>query len=149
MRYFLVLLVFFLAPVFSFAQEDKAEIALRQLIQELFDGMRASDSSKVAASFWPDARLTTAEQVIQDTVPYLKPADFARQIGRSHAGDLDERYEWETVRIDGNMAMAWTPYQFYYKGKFSHQGVNLFVLTQRNGIWKIQWLMDTRHRSDN
>lgn len=40
--------------------------------------------------------------------------------------------------------MVWAPYQFYYKGKFSHCGADSFQLVRINGKWKIQYLVDTR-----
>jgi hypothetical protein len=59
----------------------------------------------------------------------------------------DERITFETIKIDGPLAVAWTPYKFYYEGKFSHCGVNSFQLVRLNGAWKIQYLIDTRRRT--
>jgi len=58
----------------------------------------------------------------------------------------DERIVFETIRIDGPLASVWTPYNFYYEGKFSHCGVNSFQLVKINGEWKIQYLIDTRRK---
>jgi hypothetical protein len=44
------------------------------------------------------------------------------------------------------MATAWTPYNFYFNGKFSHCGVNNFVLVKQDNGWKIQYIIDTRRR---
>jgi len=51
------------------------------------------------------------------------------------------------VKIDGPLAIVWTPYKFYFNGKFSHCGVNSFQLVRFNGVWKIQYLIDTRRRA--
>jgi len=56
----------------------------------------------------------------------------------------DERINFDMVRTDGPLATAWTPYKFYYKGNFSHCGVDSYQLVRINGIWKIQYLIDTR-----
>ena len=32
------------------------------------------------------------------------------------------------IKIDGNMANAWTPYEFWFNDQFSHCGVNSFQL---------------------
>lgn len=52
------------------------------------------------------------------------------------------------IKIDGNMASAWTPYEFWFNGNFSHCGVNSFQLFHDNGQWKIVYLIDSRRRSD-
>ncbi|MDO1500883.1 nuclear transport factor 2 family protein [Winogradskyella maritima] len=50
------------------------------------------------------------------------------------------------IKIDGDMANAWTPYEFWFDGNFSHCGVNSFQLIKLNGDWKIFYLVDTRRR---
>ncbi|WP_179345214.1 nuclear transport factor 2 family protein [Winogradskyella ursingii] len=50
------------------------------------------------------------------------------------------------IKIDGNMANAWTPYEFWFNGNFSHCGVNSFQLVKENEEWKIIYLVDTRRR---
>jgi hypothetical protein len=50
------------------------------------------------------------------------------------------------IRIDASLAIVWAPYEFYYKGKYSHKGVDSFQLVRVNGVWKIQYLIDTRRK---
>lgn len=50
------------------------------------------------------------------------------------------------IQVDGDMAHVWTPYEFWYDGKFSHCGVNSFQLMKDEGKWKIIYLVDTRRR---
>ncbi len=129
------------------AQKQYDKNAIKNVIIEMFDGMRDSDVAKVAEAFWPDALLTTATEVRQtDSLRSVPAALFAKSIGGTVSGELDERITWSKILVDGNMAMAWTPYRFFFKGKASHSGVNLFVLTRREGHWKIQSVMDTRHK---
>ena len=58
----------------------------------------------------------------------------------------DERLLDFNIQVDGNMANAWTPYEFWYNGAFSHCGVNSFQLFNDNGKWKIIYLIDTRRK---
>ena len=58
----------------------------------------------------------------------------------------DERLLNFNIQVDGNMANAWTPYEFWYNGEFSHCGVNSFQLFNDNGKWKIIYLIDTRRK---
>ncbi|MFT2543406.1 hypothetical protein ACMWP9_36050, partial [Escherichia coli] len=59
----------------------------------------------------------------------------------------DERIVFDVVKIDADLAIVWTPYQFYRNGTFSHCGVNSFQLVRLNGRWKIQYLIDTRRKT--
>lgn len=52
------------------------------------------------------------------------------------------------IQIDGSMANAWVPYEFWYSGKMSHCGVNSFQLMKDDNKWKIIYLIDTRSRKN-
>lgn len=51
-----------------------------------------------------------------------------------------------SIQIDGSMAIAWTPYEFYLNGKISHKGVNAFTLFKEKDVWKIISIIDTRRK---
>lgn len=51
-----------------------------------------------------------------------------------------------SIQIDGSMAVAWTPYEFYLNGKISHKGVNVFTLFKEKDLWKIISIIDTRRK---
>ena len=53
-----------------------------------------------------------------------------------------------TIKVDGNLASVWTPYEFYLNGKFSHCGANSFQLFNNNGKWEIIYLVDMRRRAN-
>ena len=104
------------------------------------------------------AALTTcfADSVIFQTITRNKEgktivrnedaSGFAASVSNAKPGSLDEQIEFEEVKTDGPLAIAWTPYKFYFEGKFSHCGVNSFQLVRFNGEWKIQYIIDTRRR---
>ena len=50
------------------------------------------------------------------------------------------------IKIDGNLASVWTPYEFYLDNNFSHCGVNSFQLFNNNGNWEIIYIVDTRKK---
>ena len=79
-----------------------------------------------------------------ETGVFSELADF---VGHLKKDSADERIQFETIKIDGPLAIVWTPYNFYHNGKFSHCGVNSFQLVRFDGIWKIQYLIDTRRRT--
>jgi hypothetical protein len=75
------------------------------------------------------------------------PSGFASFISTQKPGELDEQIVFDVVKVDGPLAIAWTPYKFYAAGKFSHCGVNSFQLVRFDGVWKIQYIIDTRRRT--
>jgi hypothetical protein len=60
--------------------------------------------------------------------------------------DFQEKILSYSIQIDGAMAHAWTPYEFYINDKLSHKGVNAFTLFKENDVWKIIYVIDTRRK---
>ena len=136
---------FLLISSFSFAQ-NTSEKEIIKPIENLFNAMKSADSLGVKNAFSDSAIMQTFGK--NQEIRTDKVEDFAKQVGASKAGDLDERFTISKILVDGNMASVWVPYQFYYKGNFSHCGVNSFQLAKINNDWKIQYIIDTR-RKDN
>lgn len=142
--------ILFLSVLFTSTVTLKAQTAadsVKAAINQFFDGMRNADVSMVTSSFADSAILQTIVNRQGKVSVRNEPiSGFANVITQQQKGDLDERIQFETIKIDGPMAMAWTPYKFYYKGQFSHCGVNSFQLIKVNGAWKIQYIIDTRRK---
>ena len=136
---------FLLISSFSFAQ-NTSEKEIIKPIENLFNAMKSADSLGVKNAFSGSAMMQTFGK--NQEIRTDKVEDFAKQVGASQVGDLDERFTISKILVDGNMASVWVPYQFYYKGNFSHCGVNSFQLAKINNEWKIQYIIDTR-RKDN
>ena len=128
---------------FSFAQ-NTSEKEIIKPIENLFNAMKSADSLGVKNAFSGSAIMQTFGK--NQEIRTDKVEDFAKQVGASQAGDLDERFTISKILVDGNMASVWVPYQFYYKGNFSHCGVNSFQLAKFNNEWKIQYIIDTRRK---
>lgn len=146
MRHFLIVLTI-LFSTSAFGQN--AEDSVKATINALFTAMRNADGEGVKNTFASDAVLQTISRdkkgeplVITDTVAAF--ADFINTVKKDSA---DERISFGTIQTDGPLAIAWTPYEFYYNGKFSHCGVNSFQLIRAYGVWKIQYLIDTRRKN--
>lgn len=130
---------------FFLAQKSEEE-SIKSTVNQLFTGMKTSDSVLIKKSFHKNAVLQTITRTAE--VKNESINDFALSISKAEKGSLDERIIFSNILIDGNLASVWTPYEFYYKGQFSHCGVNSFQLVKSNNEWKIQYIIDTR-RKDN
>lgn len=136
----------FTLNVFSQTPAD----SVKMVINKMFTAMKTGDSMLLTQCFADSAILQTIVKNKDGKISVRSEEiqEFARQIASLPKGDADERITFDVVKVDANLAIAWTPYQFYYKGKFSHCGVDSFQLVRINGEWKIQYLIDTR-RKDN
>lgn len=137
-------LLFFLTFCHAIKAQS-AEDSVKAAVNQLFTAMKNADSALLASSFADSAILqTVVDKNGKIRVRTEAVADFAGQIAKMETNSLDEQIQFDVIRIDGALAMVWTPYKFYYKGKFSHCGTNSFQLVRVNGKWKIQYLVDTR-----
>ena len=135
----------FALPALGQPSAGSEEVAVRAIIDRLFDGMRAGDSTAVRASFAPSMRLMTV--ATRDGGPMLRetPADrFVEAVGSPHDAVWDERIWDVAIRRDGPLASAWVPYAFYLGDELSHCGTNAVQLAKLGGAWKIVQITDTR-----
>ncbi|HVE61048.1 MAG TPA: nuclear transport factor 2 family protein [Chitinophagaceae bacterium] len=130
------------------AQAD--ENAIKSVISNMFDGMRKSDSGLIRSAFAPKAILQTITKNKEGKVVVRSEVvdSFIIAVSRPHKEIYDERITFDLIKVDADLAIVWTPYQFFVDEKFSHCGVNSFQLVRLNGKWKIQYLIDTRRRQD-
>jgi len=128
-----------------YAQKSE-EDSVKKAVNQLFIAMKTSDSILIRKSFSKNAVLQTITKTGE--VKNENINDFVLSISKAEKQSLDERIKFSNILIDRNLASVWTPYEFYYKGQFSHCGVNSFQLVKSNNEWKIQYIIDTR-RKDN
>jgi hypothetical protein len=127
----------------TFAQS--AEDSVKSTIMQLFEGMRAGDSSMMSEVFAAEARLlTVAEQDEKTSLREAPISTFLQAVGSPHEEVWDEQILDYQINVDGKLATAWTPYRFYRDTTFSHCGVNAFQLYLSNNGWKIIQITDTR-----
>ncbi len=143
-----LLVLLFLMCINANAQNPEQEI--KTVIETLFDGMRAGDSAMVASAFSRDAIMqTVAKNQAGEVVKRQgQLAQFLTSVGTPHAQVFDERINGFDIKIDGELASVWTPYQFYMGDNFSHCGVNSFQMAKMGGEWKIIYIVDTRRRTN-
>ena len=144
MEKFLIVLLFFSS--FCFAQKTEND-AIKESIENLFAGMKNADTVIIKSVFADNAILQTITK--SDAVKTEKLQDFLSSFSKLSKNDADEKIKFEAIHVDGNLASVFTPYEFYYKGKFSHCGANSFQLVKQNNVWKIQYLIDTRRTNCN
>jgi hypothetical protein len=115
----------------------------------MFAGMKNADAGLFKTAFADGAILQTITRNKEGKTAVVNEniSEFADVVGKLKKDSADERIQFETIKIDGPLAIVWTPYSFFHNGKFSHCGVNSFHLIKFDGVWKIQYLIDTRRRT--
>jgi hypothetical protein len=142
----------FLLIAIALCQKSDAQTAsdsIRSTINHFFQAMKTGDTAFLRICFADSAILQTiAESKTGEPMVRNETVEaFIKAIGSATKGSLDEQITFGVVKEDGFLGIAWTPYQFYYKGTFSHCGVNSFQLIRTSTGWKIQYIIDTRRRN--
>ncbi len=144
MRYIFLALILISMNAAAQTPED----AIKATINNLFEGMRKGDTALLKTVFAPNAVMQTVLKNKEGKVIVRSEevSRFIEFVGKPHEEVYDERISFDIIRIDNDLALAWTPYKFYVGEKFSHCGVNSFQLVRFNNEWKIQYLIDTRRK---
>lgn len=130
------------------SQAQTAEDSVKAVVNRLFTAMKNADGALLRTTFSDSAVLQSIAMTKEGktVIRNEKVEDFVKSINSLKKESADERIEFTSIRIDGNLASVWTPYKFYFNGNFSHCGANSFQLVRFGTEWKIQYLIDTRRR---
>lgn len=130
-----------------FAQNEEAEV--QKTIETFFEGFHKQDSIQIKRAVSSSIVLQTIA-TDKEKNAFVKTEDFSAFLkgiaGLPKTISFEEKITGYTIKIDGLMAHAWTTYEFWSNGKFSHCGVNSFQLFNEGSVWKIIYLIDTRRK---
>ena len=144
-------ITYIIAICFLFGTQDLfAQMTIEQkevlgVIEELFDGYREGDSSKVSKTFLKEAMMQRIQEKDGKTIVTESRSvqNWLNYIGSGLEKMHDEPIWDSVVQIDGGLANVWTKYAFYLDGEFSHCGVDSFTLVKTDLGWKIFHIVDT------
>nr|WP_315232112.1 nuclear transport factor 2 family protein [uncultured Flavobacterium sp.] len=143
MRKIVVLIVLFFS---ANSQAQNQEI--QKVVDTFFEAFHAKDTLKLQALCEDTMILQSISENAKGTkLSNEKPQVFFKSIASIPAElKFQEKILSYSIQVDGSMAHAWTPYEFYVNGKLSHKGVNAFTLFKKDNSWKIVHLIDTRRK---
>ena len=138
----LLLLTFLGMSLAVQAQEAGSEkAAVRAVVDQIFDAMRAGDSETISALILPEALL--------DRISPNKPiehgvvSDWTNWVGTLKPGQADEQIFDVTINVEGPLATVWAPFTIAIDGVMKSCGVNHFTLVKVAEGWKVAYLIDT------
>jgi hypothetical protein len=134
-------LLFFAAPLVHAANDE--EKAVLAPIQALFDGMAKYDRDAMLAAVQPEGGVALLRngKMVRMTL-----GDFANHI-KPGKDKIQERIHDPLVKIDGDIAMVWAPYEFLINGEVKHCGTDVVNLVRQDGRWLISGIADNSRSS--
>jgi hypothetical protein len=124
------------------------EEAVLKVMQESFDAMAARDSEAMRRTSLPEGRFFHVEEI----EGAIRIGSFSNQEDAERLATLQEpwleRMWTPQVLIHKQIAVVWTPYDFYRDGRFSHCGVDAFTFVKTVEGWKITGGVYTIERTD-
>ena len=144
-----LILIFLMIMGLSLNAQNSDEEAVKATVIEFFEAFHKQDTVALKAMVTDNIILQSVSKN-KEGKTVLRQDDFNKFIKSIASIPKDNTFEEKlldfSIQVDGNMANAWTPYEFWYNGNFSHCGVNSFQLINEDGKWKIIYLVDTRRR---
>jgi len=125
--------LFFFACL-SLAAVDPEEKAVVDTVQKMFDGMTAHNAEAIKSVMTPDARAVGIRDGKMGT-PRSRD-ELAQGIAGGQTPILERMWNPQ-VLVRGKIANVWTEYDFHNNGKFSHCGIDTFLLLKTDEGWKI------------
>ncbi|MFY0602411.1 MAG: nuclear transport factor 2 family protein [Flavobacteriaceae bacterium] len=146
-----LLLVFATTTVVKAQAQEVQKQEIKNVIKTFFKGLHKGDSTILKSTMHKEIKIQTT-RTNREGKKLLKTEtrkQVLTNIANKKPSDIYlEKLLSYTIKIDGNLASAWTPYEFYYNGNFSHCGANSFQLFNNNGKWEIIYLVDMRRRQN-
>ena len=135
-------LILLFSPLFLFGQNqiNKDEDQIKAVILKTFSAMKSVDSVALKSCFTEKAVLQISQIRPEGNLVREVPiANFVKNVMTRKAGDMDERVlSWGPILVDHEIATAWVPYEFYLNGKFTHKGVDAFILVKVGEEYKLR-----------
>jgi len=131
--------------------QESDEQKVKNTIDEFFEGFHKKDSVAVRKTVNAAIQMHTIgkNKEGKESISSVPFDNFLQAIVKiPDSVQFRELLLSYDIRIDGSMAHAWTPYEFWFNETFSHCGVNSFQLFKEGDEWKIISIMDTRRKED-
>ena len=124
---------------------DADRAAILATVQALFDALGERDTELLTAILHPDILMHSVEHST-DGERSASTSTLQGMVARLEADGprMTERMWDPEVRISGDLATVWTPYDFYVGEDLSHCGADAFILMRDGGDWQITSLSWTR-----
>ena len=144
----LILAVALSYSIISFSQSDD-RAAILETVQKFFDSIEFRDRQLLESILVPNSLNISARELDDGEAQFNVMSYDEVVTALTRPGRNAKERSWdETVLIQGNIAVVWTPYDFHVDGVFSHCGIDSFQLIKQDGQWLISnssWTLETEN----
>ena len=117
----------------ALAQSDAQQV--EQVARDVLAAISAKDSTAFMDLMVPGARAySVANQAIRFRDVEVDAAGLANASGQP--AYLERMWD-PTVLVDGDLAIVWTPYDFWIGGQFSHCGTDVLTIMRTEEGWRL------------
>ena len=145
----LILAVALSYSIISFSQSDD-RAAILETVQKFFDSIEFRDRQLLESILVPNSLNISARELDDGEAQFNVMSYDEMVTALTRPGRNAKERSWdETVLIQENIAVVWTPYDFHVDGVFSHCGIDSFQLIKQDGQWLISnssWTLETENR---
>jgi hypothetical protein len=121
------------------SSDEKA--AVRKVLDQVFDAMRAGDDETLKTLLLPDTRL---DRITPDKpIKRNDSTGWIAWVGSLKPGQADEKLFDVKIHVEGPLAVAWAPFTIAIDGELKSCGINQFTLVKYTEGWKVAYLIDT------
>lgn len=115
--------------------EDRA--AVLETVRELLRSLGARDVDRLEALHLPTATTVAVRLDGESGYPTVRTVPQVVESIAEVTVPMVERIWDPEVRVAGDVASVWAPYDFYIDGSFSHCGHDAFQLVRIEGVWRL------------
>ncbi|KAF7357287.1 putative lumazine-binding protein [Mycena sanguinolenta] len=122
------------------------QLAVIAVATKFLDGISARDKAGMLSLVLPSGGAT----LLRNGAPiFTNLVGVVERIPFDHPQEMSEIISGQpTVLIDRDIAMAWTPYEFYFDGVLHHVGTDIWSFLKTDGKWMISGLADNSRAPD-
>ena len=126
-------------------KSDVTTDSIEHVIKEMLVAISTNDIEKARNHVLEEGRVF---RVRKDGMSFRSNTDFFKQT-EDQLTDYYERMWDPIIMYRGDLAIAWTTYDFHLNGKFSHCGAESFTLTRIDNKWMVMDWAYTANESGN
>jgi hypothetical protein len=117
------------------AAEHEKEVV--QVASRFLQALSQTDTATLSGLLTPRAMIySVREGEDGPSVRTVSRGAFLESLGNEDQRLLERMWD-PTVRVDGRVAMVWTPYDFHLNGEFSHCGIDIFTMLRGEEGWQV------------
>jgi len=126
-------------------KSDATTDSIEHVVKEMLIAISTNDIEKARYHVFEDGRVF---RIRKDGIGFRSNSDFFKQTA-DQSTDYFERMWDPIIMYRGDLAVAWTTYDFHLNGKFSHCGAESFTLTRFNNRWMVVDWAYTANETEN